>query len=90
MLLLALAGACHHRAATRNAAGADTPSTLAAWPALASSARPWAIWWWPGSAVDDREIEAHLDRYAAAGLGGVHVVPIYGVRGRRGARRCRS
>jgi hypothetical protein len=78
VLLLALAGACHHRAAARNAAGAQATAT---WPALASSARPWAIWWWPGSAVDDREIEAHLDRYAAAGLGGVHVVPIYGARG---------
>jgi hypothetical protein len=54
---------------------------LTEWPAITSSARPWAIWWWPGSAVEEREIEAHLARYAAAGLGGVHVVPIYGVRG---------
>jgi glycosyl hydrolase family 106( putative alpha-L-rhamnosidase) len=52
-----------------------------AWPAPTSESRPWAIWWWPGSAVDDAEIEAHLRRYAAAGLGGVQVVPIYGVRG---------
>jgi hypothetical protein len=51
------------------------------WPTPGSEARPWAIWWWPGSAVDEAEIDAHLARYAAAGLGGVHVVPIYGVRG---------
>ena len=52
-----------------------------AWPPVTAEARPWAIWWWPGSAVEESEIAAHLDRYAAAGLGGLHVVPIYGVRG---------
>ena len=69
------------RAAARSVPAPLELSAPAAWPALTSSARPWAIWWWPGSAVEERELEAHLARYAAAGLGGVHVVPIYGVRG---------
>src|SRR3954447_24519291 len=59
--------------------GACTPPAL--WPAATREARPWAIWWWPGSAVDEAGIEAHLRRYAEAGFGGVQVVPIYGVRG---------
>jgi hypothetical protein len=59
--------------------GACAPPAL--WPATTSEARPWAIWWWPGSAVDDAGLDDHLRRYAEAGLGGVQVVPIYGARG---------
>ncbi len=72
------------RPAPAREGGEQSPGALTTWPALGSTARPWAIWWWPGSAVENKEIEAHLDRYAAAGLGGVHVVPIYGVRGAEG------
>src|SRR3954470_6081840 len=54
--------------------------------AMASEARPWAIWWWPGSAVDEAGLERHLDAYAWAGFGGVQVVPIYGARGVRAPR----
>jgi hypothetical protein len=73
LLCAAIASAC---ARARPAAPPASP-----WPPLTSESRPWAIWWWPGSAVEEAEIDAHLARYAAAGLGGVHVVPIYGVRG---------
>jgi hypothetical protein len=72
LLCAALVAAC-----TRPRPVAPAPG----WPPLTSESRPWAIWWWPGSAVEEAEIDAHLARYAAAGLGGVHVVPIYGVRG---------
>lgn len=34
-----------------------------------------------GSAVDEAGITRHLERYRDAGLGGVHIVPVYGVRG---------
>jgi len=52
-----------------------------AWPAARNTARPWAYWWWLGSAVDAENLTRELQRYAAAGYGGVHVIPIYGARG---------
>jgi len=56
------------------------------WPAVTKECRPWTYWWWMGSAVDDRNLTHELERYHAAGLGGVHIVPIYGVKGQE--RRC--
>lgn len=34
-----------------------------------------------GSAVDPTNLTRELERYAAAGLGGVHIIPIYGAKG---------
>jgi len=44
-------------------------------------AKPWTRWWWPGSAVDEAGLTRQLEQFAAAGLGGVEITPIYGVRG---------
>ncbi len=52
-----------------------------AWPEATREARPWTYWWWMGSAVDEAEISALLATYRKAGLGGVHIIPIYGVKG---------
>jgi hypothetical protein len=52
-----------------------------AWPALASPTRPWTYWWWMGSAVDKTNLTRELQRYHDAGLGGVHIIPIYGAKG---------
>ena len=52
-----------------------------AWPPITSQARPWAFWWWMGSAVDKTNITKELARYHDAGLGGVHIIPIYGAKG---------
>lgn len=57
-----------------HANAADTP----AWPAITREMKPWTYWWWPGSAVDPANITHELERFAAAGYGGVHIVPIYG------------
>ncbi|MFZ5494675.1 MAG: glycosyl hydrolase [Verrucomicrobiota bacterium] len=46
-----------------------------------TTARPWTRWWWPGSAVDETGLTRQLEQFAAAGLGGVEITPIYGVRG---------
>ncbi len=46
-----------------------------------STAKPWAYWWWMGSAVDEKNITANLEDYAKAGFGGMHIIPIYGVKG---------
>jgi len=51
------------------------------WPAITSPTRPWAYWWWPGSAVDRTNLTRELQRYRDAGLGGVHIIPIYGAKG---------
>ena len=52
-----------------------------AWPPLTRDCRPHAYWWWLGSAVDRTNITRELERYQAAGLGGVHIIPIYGAKG---------
>ncbi|MFO8057069.1 MAG: glycosyl hydrolase [bacterium] len=43
--------------------------------------RPWTYWWWMGSAVEKSELEKNLEVLSKAGLGGVHIIPIYGVKG---------
>ncbi|MEY4387935.1 MAG: hypothetical protein RLY20_3218 [Verrucomicrobiota bacterium] len=52
-----------------------------AWPAITTQAKPHAYWWWMGSAVDTNNIAKELARYQAAGMGGVHIIPIYGAKG---------
>ncbi len=51
------------------------------WPAGNRECRPWAYNWWLGSAVDTNNLARELRRYRDAGLGGVHVIPIYGAKG---------
>lgn len=52
-----------------------------AWPEIGRESKPWAYNWWPGSAVDPQSISNEFRRYAEGGLGGVHVIPIYGAKG---------
>ena len=52
-----------------------------AWPAINSQTRPWAWWWWHGSAVDETNIAHELQRFHDAGLGGVQITSIYGTKG---------
>jgi hypothetical protein len=51
------------------------------WPTVDSETKPWTRWWWHGSAVTERDLTVELEKLAAAGLGGVEITPIYGVRG---------
>lgn len=46
-----------------------------------NTAKPWAYWWWHGSAVDEKNITRNLEDYARAGFGGMHIIPIFGVKG---------
>ncbi|RIV17590.1 glycoside hydrolase [Fibrisoma montanum] len=46
-----------------------------------NTARPWTYWWWMGSAVNEKDITHQLEQFARAGLGGVHIIPIYGAKG---------
>lgn len=51
------------------------------WPTITTTAKPWTRWWWQGSAVNEKDISVLLKKYAAAGLGGLELTPIYGVKG---------
>jgi hypothetical protein len=59
-------------------AGAAAP---AGWPEIRPENRPWSRWWWFGSIADSTSLRVELKRYAEAGLGGLELTPIYGVRG---------
>jgi hypothetical protein len=61
--------------------GAAIAGAPTSWPEITQTARPWTRWWWPGSAVDEANITRQLEMFANAGLGGVEITPIYGVRG---------
>src|SRR5690349_20178293 len=52
-----------------------------AWPEITRENKPWTRWWWPGSGVDKASITHQLEQFAAAGLGGVEITPIYGAVG---------
>lgn len=56
------------------AVGAQTPTAF-------STSKPWAYWWWPGSAVTETGITHNLEAFAKAGFGGMHIIPIYGAKG---------
>jgi hypothetical protein len=52
-----------------------------AWPEITREAKPWTRWWWMGSAVDSANIAYNLEALCRAGIGGVEITPIYGVKG---------
>ncbi len=61
-------------------ASAAAPAELA-WPALTRDHKPWTRWWWLGNIGDPASFTSEMEKYAAAGLGGLEITPIYGVRG---------
>jgi len=70
-LLLVLSGLAPLRADT----------TALAWPEVTSETRPWSRWWWLGNITTEDDLRTLMAEYAAVGLGGLEVTPIYGVRG---------
>lgn len=51
------------------------------WPTIESQHRPGAYWHWMASAVDEANLTRELETFHRAGLGGVHIIPIYGAKG---------
>jgi hypothetical protein len=51
------------------------------WPAITQQNKPWTRWWWEGSAVDKKNLTAAMELYNKAGLGGLEITPIYGIKG---------
>ncbi len=56
------------------AVGAQSPTAF-------STSKPWAYWWWPGSAVTEIGITHNVEAFSKAGFGGLHIIPIYGAKG---------
>jgi hypothetical protein len=58
------------------------PAAETDWPAITDPAtKAWTRWWWHGNAVKREDLTAVMEQYAAAGIGGLEITPIYGVRG---------
>jgi hypothetical protein len=62
-------------------AGGQDSTTLLYWPPVTRQTKPWTRWWWHGSAVNERDLTAEMEKYQKTGLGGLEITPIYGVRG---------
>jgi hypothetical protein len=61
--------------------GCGPTATSPEWPEITSEAKPWTRWWWHGSAVTKAGITSELESLNQAGIGGVEITPIFGVRG---------
>lgn len=55
--------------------------TVSPWPKSTNVNQPWTRWWWMGSAVDEPNLKRSLIDFHKAGIGGVEITPIYGVKG---------
>ncbi|MDR2473149.1 MAG: glycosyl hydrolase family 2 [Tannerella sp.] len=51
------------------------------WAPVTRQSKPWTRWWWLGSAVDSANLTYNLEALSRAGIGGVEITPIYGLRG---------
>src|SRR5690348_11268930 len=51
------------------------------WPKIVRDNKPWVRWWWLGNAVDTPGLRYNLRSFQQAGIGGVEITPIYGVKG---------
>ncbi|MFZ0280174.1 MAG: glycosyl hydrolase, partial [Bacteroidales bacterium] len=51
------------------------------WPEISRMNKPWTRWWWPGSIVTPTGLTAAMEKYQKAGLGGMEIAVIYGVKG---------
>lgn len=58
-----------------------TSTAQITWPTITQSMKPWTRWWWEGSAVNKADLTAAMQLYQQAGLGGLEITPIYGVKG---------
>jgi len=51
------------------------------WPDVETTMKPWTRWWWMGNGVDKENLTRRLEEFAEAGIGGVEITPIFGVKG---------
>lgn len=81
LILFLLLAACTVNAQPLPSRHNVTRAAQPAWPAITQQAKPWTRWWWMGSAVNNADLTRLLTEYQKAGLGGVEITPIYGVKG---------
>ncbi|MFN8241526.1 MAG: glycosyl hydrolase [Bacteroidales bacterium] len=60
---------------------AQQPEQTLSWPAVRPETKPWTRWWWPGSIATKDDMKKALTAYTNAGLGGLELTVLYGVRG---------
>ena len=51
------------------------------WPPVTRETKPWSRWWWMGNVLPEEDVSNAMKAYAAAGIGGLEITPIYGVKG---------
>jgi hypothetical protein len=51
------------------------------WPQITKQNKPWTRWWWLGNIVNRQDLTVEMGKYQKAGLGGLEITPIYGVKG---------
>jgi hypothetical protein len=56
-------------------------NNIGEWPEITPESKPWARWWWMGSAVDKTNLTFLMHEYDQAGIGGLEIAPIYGAKG---------
>ncbi len=59
----------------------EVPSAEIEWPKITSQTKPWSRWWWLGNVVNKKDLSIEMEKYQKAGLGGLEITPIYGVKG---------
>lgn len=64
-----------------HALAAQQNKTQLSWPEITRETKPWTRWWWPGSIVNQKDLTAALEKYNKAGLGGLELTVLYGVKG---------
>jgi hypothetical protein len=61
--------------------GTVKPADPLAWPPITRENKIATRWWWMGSAVNPDDLTRELKTFHEAGIGGVEITPIYGVKG---------
>jgi hypothetical protein len=59
----------------------QSTSSPFAWPEISRQTKPWSRWWWMGNSVNEKDLTTVMEAYQKAGLGGLEITPIYGVKG---------
>jgi hypothetical protein len=49
--------------------------------AQVNTSKPWTYWWWMGGIATENDLRESLQELHRAGIGGLHIIPIYGVKG---------
>ena len=63
-----------------SASAQSSPADLE-WPQITKQNKPWTRWWWLGNILNKKDLTVEMEKYAKAGLGGLEITPIYGVKG---------